>query len=94
MCTRAFGSTMASRLATPAFLTCPYCRPNPLASVAVRPGVPESVTAFMTSCSFSCLWRIIYLDVAGAIMAAQDGTGVDLLLGIGGTRPPASPTVT
>jgi fructose-1,6-bisphosphatase II len=24
-------------------------------------------------------------DVAGAIMAARDGTGVDLLLGIGGT---------
>ena len=30
-------------------------------------------------------------DVAGAIMAARDGTGVDLLLGVGGTPRASSP---
>ena len=30
-------------------------------------------------------------DVAGAIMAAREGTGIDLLLGIGGTPEGSSP---
>ena len=60
-------------------------KPEDVTVVRARPAPPRASWSRRSATTGARIKFITDGDVAGAIMAAREGTGIDLLLGIGGT---------